>query len=236
MQNLREKLEEERQVVLSREAEKAALEARIDRLTRIVLNSTRALLGTPGGSITRGGSIASGLASPLVSRDVSYSQLKEGGPFNPQQSGGMYLGNSQRSTAASIDSRNNHSGSNRGGGATTLGAGHPSAMAGLSLTSSVRGLGEEEGGSALGAGEIAPGNAVSLYDFESPYVAENEMLREHLRMLTDEMELRGICVAPLDPGEMVRWLALSESGPVLTHAICTALGGWVVALLSLSRR
>jgi hypothetical protein len=44
---LREQLEEERAALLSREAEKAALEARIERLTRIVLNSTRALICSP---------------------------------------------------------------------------------------------------------------------------------------------------------------------------------------------
>lgn len=44
--SLREQLAEERQVLLSREAEKAILETRIARLTQIVLNSTRAMLAT----------------------------------------------------------------------------------------------------------------------------------------------------------------------------------------------
>ena len=44
--SLREQLAEERQVLLSREAEKAVLETRIVRLTHIVLNSTRAMLAS----------------------------------------------------------------------------------------------------------------------------------------------------------------------------------------------
>jgi hypothetical protein len=44
--SLREQLAEERQVLLNREAEKAVLEARIVRLTQIVLNSTRAMLAS----------------------------------------------------------------------------------------------------------------------------------------------------------------------------------------------
>lgn len=44
--SLREQLAEERQVLLSREAEKAILETRIVRLTQIVLNSTRAILAS----------------------------------------------------------------------------------------------------------------------------------------------------------------------------------------------
>lgn len=44
--SLREQLAEERQVLLSREAEKAILETRIVRLTHIVLNSTRAMLAS----------------------------------------------------------------------------------------------------------------------------------------------------------------------------------------------
>ena len=44
--SLREQLAEERQVLMSREAEKAILETRIARLTQIVLNSTRAMLAT----------------------------------------------------------------------------------------------------------------------------------------------------------------------------------------------
>jgi hypothetical protein len=44
---LREQLAEERQAQLAHEAEKAVLEARIDRLTHIVLNSTKAVLAGP---------------------------------------------------------------------------------------------------------------------------------------------------------------------------------------------
>lgn len=42
--SLREQLAEERQLLLGHESEKAVLESRIDRLTHIVLNSTRVML------------------------------------------------------------------------------------------------------------------------------------------------------------------------------------------------
>lgn len=32
--------------------------------------------------------------------------------------------------------------------------------------------------------------AISLYEYESPYLAENELLREHLRLLMEEMDAR----------------------------------------------
>lgn len=41
-----------------------------------------------------------------------------------------------------------------------------------------------------GAGDIHPGMAISLYEYESPYLAENELLREHLRLLMEEMDAR----------------------------------------------
>ena len=41
MRNLRERLEEEHQALLQREQDKAVLEVRIARLTRIILHSTR---------------------------------------------------------------------------------------------------------------------------------------------------------------------------------------------------
>lgn len=44
--SLREQLAEERQLLLGHESEKAVLESRIDRLTHIVLNSTRVILAT----------------------------------------------------------------------------------------------------------------------------------------------------------------------------------------------
>lgn len=31
---------------------------------------------------------------------------------------------------------------------------------------------------------------MSLYEYESPYLAENELLREHLRLLVEEMDAR----------------------------------------------
>jgi hypothetical protein len=31
---------------------------------------------------------------------------------------------------------------------------------------------------------------MSLYDYESPYLAENELLKEHLRLLMEEMDAR----------------------------------------------
>ena len=42
MRNLRERLEEEHTALLAREADKTVLEARVARLTRLVLHSTRA--------------------------------------------------------------------------------------------------------------------------------------------------------------------------------------------------
>lgn len=41
-----------------------------------------------------------------------------------------------------------------------------------------------------GAGDIHPGTAITLYEYESPYLAENELLREHLRLLVEEMDAR----------------------------------------------
>lgn len=41
MRNLRERLEEEHQALLTREQDKAALELRIGRLTKLILHSTR---------------------------------------------------------------------------------------------------------------------------------------------------------------------------------------------------
>lgn len=41
MRNLRERLEEEHQALLTREQDKAALELRIARLTKLILHSTR---------------------------------------------------------------------------------------------------------------------------------------------------------------------------------------------------
>ena len=48
VRNLRERLEEEHQALLQREQDKAALEARIMRLTRVILHSTRIPRPCPG--------------------------------------------------------------------------------------------------------------------------------------------------------------------------------------------
>jgi hypothetical protein len=41
------------------------------------------------------------------------------------------------------------------------------------------------------AGELHTGAALSIYDYGSPYVLENEVLREQLRLIAEEMDARG---------------------------------------------
>jgi len=177
MHLLRERLEEERLTVLNRESEKAELEARIGRLTRIVLNSTRALLHTPASG--RNPLHSTSNLSPLMSRE-SPSMSQRGFSARPTEDDDFAF-MSQHSARSSV-----------------------------------------QFGTLRSVGDIHCGTAMSLYDFDSPYLAENDILREHLRMLTEEMEVRGIHVAAPSRGTDDMAPSRSQSGAMDTAQPCSA--------------
>jgi hypothetical protein len=50
------------------------------------------------------------------------------------------------------------------------------------------------------AGELHAGPALSIYDYGSPYLLENEVLREQLRLIAEEMDARASASGNSVPG------------------------------------
>lgn len=175
--SLREQLAEERQLLLGHESEKAVLESRIDRLTHIVLNSTRVILATsPSPPLTqssvdgqdRVGAASSAATMPLTP-DTAPDSMWDSSPDHQKQLASVRR---EQSTSNLVCSGNF--------------VWHQPGMRSGYTWYQVTIL------QVRGAGDIHPGTAVSLYEYESPYLAENELLREHLRLLVEEMDARVI--------------------------------------------